>query len=305
MQGLELDYVGERGGKDPRSQMMASLERQRQLLTIVAEFGPDISVSTASADCARISFGLRLGHLAVNDSPHSSIAAKLSLPLTFHLACPWLIPYSAWSPYGLMKENITRYRALDPVAWLKRQPPGEVSLPLDPKKKTITVRLEESYAPYMLGTKGDWVGEVLRRVANSFPEQNLVALCRYDEQLRDIKEKFGDSYIVPEDVIDGTALLRSTDVFIGMGGTMTAEAALLGVPAISAFQKEYLIERFLILQGLVVKARSPGGVVNAVRLLLDERKRNIIKAKAQKLLNSMEDPAQKVAGLVESLKLPN
>ncbi|TLY09586.1 MAG: DUF354 domain-containing protein [Thaumarchaeota archaeon] len=80
MHGFDLTYVGERGGKELNLQLKASLERQQDLLPLVESSEPDVSVSVASADCARISFGLGIRHVAVNDSPHSVVAGKLSLP---------------------------------------------------------------------------------------------------------------------------------------------------------------------------------------------------------------------------------
>ncbi len=305
MQGLQLTYVGERGAKEPREQLVASLKRQQELLPQVEEFRPDISVSTASADCARISFGLRIRHLAVNDSPHSVVAGKLSLPLSFHLMTPWVIPYSDWSVYGITRRMITRYRALDPAAWLKRAYRGRLDLVLDRRKKTITVRLEESYAPYMIGSDTGWTDRVLNQIARDFREYNLVALGRYDEQLRDVRAKFEESFLIPENAIDGTALLRATDLFIGLGGTMTAEAALMGVPTISAFQRDYLVERYLVSKGLVTKARNPEKISKLGMKLTQKEVRARISSKARRLLDWMEDPAQKIASLVERIDLNN
>ncbi len=303
MKGLELTYVGERGDKEPVSQLRASLDRQQMLLPLVKEFTPDISLSTASADCARISFGMRVKHLAVNDSPHSVVAGKLSLPLSFHLMTPWVIPYSAWSIYGFKSHMITRYRALDPAAWLKRPHTGKLDIPLDPAKKTITVRLEESYAPYMVGSDADWVNRVLQRISEDFHGYNLVALSRYGEQLKNIRAKFGESFIVPENIVDGTALLRATDLFVGLGGTMTAEAALMGVPTISAFQKDFMVERYLVSKGLVTKARRPELISKLGMKLMQKEVRARVSRRASRLLEWMEDPARKIARLVASVDI--
>ncbi len=305
MHSFDLNFIGERGGKERSQQLRASLERQQGLLPIVESFEPDVSVSVASADCARISFGLGVRHVAVNDSPHSVVAGKLSLPLSYHLLTPWIIPYSAWAGFGLRKKNITRYRALDPAAWLKRAVLGKLDLVLDRRKKTITVRLEESYAPYMIGSDKDWTARVLNQIAKDFRGCNLVALGRYDEQLRDVKAKFEESFIIPENAIDGTALLRATDLFVGLGGTMTAEAALMGVPTISAFQRDYLVERYLVSRGLVTKARSPEKISKLGMKLMQKEVRARISSKARRLLNWMEDPAQKIASLVERIDLNN
>ena len=44
---------------------------------------------------------------------------------------------------------------------------------------------------------------------------------------------------------DGKHLLNNTDVFIGSGGTMTAESALMGIPTISYNAVPNIIEEFL------------------------------------------------------------
>ncbi len=45
---------------------------------------------------------------------------------------------------------------------------------------------------------------------------------------------------------DGKYLLNNTDMFIGSGGTMTAESALMGVPTISYNAVPNIVENFLV-----------------------------------------------------------
>ncbi len=301
---LEVSFVGSRGGKDPLGQLQRSLERMEQLLPMVVAFSPDASVSAASADCARISFGLRVMHVAVNDSPHSLVAGKLSLPLSHHVMTPWIIPYSAWSGFGVSRSQVTRYRALDPAAWLKRRPRPASSRgrTRSSERATILVRLEESYAPYLFGSDESWSERVLTRLARDFGGQNLVALCRYDDQLASIKKKFGASFTVPEQVVDGAEMIEKSDVFVGMGGTMTTEAALLGVPAVSAFQgAELYTEKYLLSKRLLLRARSVDEVSKCVKKSLDPGYRESYRPRGRALLNWMEDPAAKVAGYLETL----
>jgi uncharacterized protein len=304
MLGLELSFVGSRGGKDPREQFKLSLERMGQLLPMVVKFSPDVSVSVASADCARVSFGLRVRHIAVNDSPHSMVAGKLSLPLTHHLMTPWIIPFSAWSVFGVSRERISRYRALDPAAWLKRRPRRESSRAEagNGKKATILVRLEESYAPYLAGSDESWSERILVRLAQDFKGQQLVALCRYDDQLASVKKRFGSSYVVPKGAVDGARSIERSDVFVGMGGTMTTEAALLGVPAVSAFQgAELYTEKYLLSKRLLLKARSVDEVSKCVRASLDPQYREGYQRRGRALLDWMDDPSEKVIGYLETL----
>jgi len=304
MLGLELSFAGSRGGKDLREQLRLSIERMEQLLPMVSSFSPDVSVSVASADCARISFGLRVRHVAVNDSPHSLVAGKLSLPLSYHIMTPWIIPYSAWSVFGISRVQISRYRALDPAAWLKhrsRQPskgrPGSGKT-----KATILVRLEESYAPYLAGSDESWSEKILVRLARDFKGHELVALCRYEDQLASVRKKFGASYSVPEGAVDGAAMIERSDVFVGMGGTMTTEAALLGVPAVSAFQGPALYtEKYLLSKSLLLKARSVAEVSKCVTTSLTPHYAESCERRGRALLDWMDDPSEKV---IEYLKTP-
>jgi predicted glycosyltransferase len=298
MCGLDLKFVGERGGKDPSEQLLASTRRESEVIPIVKEFAPDVALSVASAVCARVAFGLSVPHIAVNDSPHSEVAARLSLPLSVILLCPWIIPYDAWTRYGLTRSQVLRYHALDPVAWLRRKPLNGPVPRLSAGKKTITLRLEESYAPYMTGFNEGWGGFVLSSIGEAFPDHNLVALCRYGNQLEKVREKFGSQYIVPEDFVDGRRLLSSTDLFVGMGGTMSAEAALMGVPTISAFQGSLLTEKYLISVGLLSKASTPSSLLKYARRLLDPSFKAASSRRAKHVISHMEDPVPKIVSSV-------
>jgi len=299
MAGLELRYVGDRGTKGPEDQLLAATKRQAEMIPIVQEFRPQVAVSIASAICARIAFGLGFKHIAVNDSPHSEVAGRLSIPLSHHLLCPWVIPYRAWEKFGIRKDQVTTYRALDPAAWLKREPLSGPVPKLDPRKKTMTVRIQESDAPYLAKADMTWTDKVLTALLGAFPDTNLVALCRYDFQVEEIKAKFGSRCFVPNDVVSGHDLLARTDLFVGMGGTMSAEAALMGVPTISAFQGLLYTDRYLERKGLLARALTGQALVSHAKRFLSDEFRDSYSKRAVRVLDSMEDPVPRIAGFIE------
>ena len=293
--GLDLVYVGDRGKKGFEEQLLAATRRQAEIIPIVQDFKPTVAVSIASAVCARVAFGLGIRHVAVNDSPHSEVAGRLSLPLSYHLLCPWVIPYSAWEPYGVRRNQVTTYRALDPAAWLKRKPLGGPIPRLNKSKKTITVRVQESDAPYLAKADMSWTDKLLSSLLDEFHEVNLVALCRYDFQVDEIKRKFGDRCIVPDEVVSGHDLLSATDLFIGMGGTMSAEAALMGVPTISAFQGSLFTDNYLKSKGLLARALSSEALVSCTKRFMAEGFKESFARRSRRILDSMEDPVPKIA----------
>ena len=150
----------------------------------------------------------------------------------------------------------------------------------------------------MVGTDRGLTSQMLEELAESYPDANLVALCRYGKQLDEIERRFGSRYIIPDGIVDGRRLLEITNLFIGMGGTMTTEAALLGVPSISAFQGVLFTELYLRSEGLLVKTKDPREVIRNARVLLEGGVRSRIAKKADAILRSMEDPVLKVADSV-------
>ena len=297
--GLDLKYVGDRGTKGQEEQLLAATRRQAEMIPLVKGFKPDVAMSIASAVCARVAFGLGIKHVAVNDSPHSEVAGRLSIPLSHHLLCPWVIPYKAWERFGIQRKQITTYRALDPAAWLKRKPlPGPIPK-LDRGKKTITVRVQESDAPYLAKADMTWTDKLLSTLLEAYPDANLVALCRYEYQVEEVKAKFGSRWIVPDEVVSGHDLLSATDLFVGMGGTMNAEAALMGVPTISAFQGSLYTDGYLKSVGLLAKALTPSAVLSSAKRYLSDANVAEYRRKAIRILDSMEDPVPRIAGFIE------
>jgi len=303
---LELDAqtVGRHGGETLVGKLEASAERVLKLAGYVVEKAPDAAVCFASPECARVAFGLNIPLFCVNDSPHSEKVARLTTPLANILFTPWVIPPSIWVGFGIPRDRIVVYRALDPAAWLKRniQPKSEPKLTqLDRSKKTIAVRLEESQAYYLNPDNLKWTTSVIDSILNEASEANLLILSRNQAQREALKKRYRDKLIILEEPYFGPTLLKTVDVFIGMGGTMTVEAALIGVPTISAqrvgrlYTEEYLVE-----QGLILKPGSPEAVAKTAKeMLRDTKLRTQLANKAKRILSRMEDPVEKIASTIE------
>ncbi len=298
MKGLDLKLVGRHGGSERYSKLVASAERIEALAGTIDEFAPDTAVTFSSPEGARVAFGLGIRHIGFNDSPHAEAVARLTIPLMNKLLCPWVIPYASWVNLGISRRNIMRYHALDPAAWLKDSEAdfsatakGEAS----EKERTILIRLEETKASYIADKKlgsTDLVGTVINEFAQY---TNVSILCRYNDQIEEAKQRYGGKAKIIENVIDGIALLKSIDLFIGAGGTMTAEAALLGIPTISIAPVRYYIEEYLVQSGLVARARKANVLPKLVnKMLSDDKFRKMQKKRAARVLASMEDPTEKI-----------
>ena len=76
---------------------------------------------------------------------------------------------------------------------------------------------------------------------------------------------------------------------------MTAEASLLGKPTISIAPVRFYIEKYLIKSGLVKRALSARHLVRlSNKMLLDEHYTNVQENRSKHILDSMDDPIDKL-----------
>jgi len=270
------------------------------LSTIVERFAPDLTISFCSPEAARISYGLGIKHIAFTDAPHAEAVMRLSIPLIQKLLIPWIIPKKEFVKYGISKNDIIQYRAIDAAVVVRgksrRYSRSDFCLK---NKKTILIRAEESQAAY-ISNKKNVVNHIIDEIAKKFSNHNIVILGRYSSQINWFKKEFGNKVIVIDRVVDGNGLLQFVDVFIGSGGTMTAEAALLGIPTISYDAVPNHIEKYLVRNGLVIREGSPKKIVKIVkRVLKSYYTKN--QEKLKKILNSMEDPFSKLTATIKSV----
>ncbi len=302
IRGINLVFVGKHGGSDKISKLDASLTRMYRLLSIVRKFKPELTVSFCSPEASRISYGLGVRHIAFCDSPHADAVMRLSLPIIQRLLIPWIIPKKEFTKYGISEEKISSYKAIDAAVIVKERSKNDSNYNfLLKKKKTILIRPEESEAAYVSDNKNRII-KIIREITKEFQNYNIVVLGRYLPQISQLKHKFGSNVIVLDRVIDGKNLLKFTDVFIGSGGTMTAEAALMGVPTISYHAVPNYIEQYLVKNGLVKREENPQKIVFLVKKILKSNNKKF-RNRAKKILNSMEDPFSKLIINIKTLSI--
>lgn len=298
IRGTNLVFIGKHGGADRLDKLNASLLRMNGLLSKIRKFAPHLTVSFCSPEAARISYGLGVKHIAFCDSPHAEAVMRLSIPLVQKLLIPWIIPKREFSKYGISQRDIISYKSLDASVIVKNKSKKYSKTDFTLKnKKTIVIRTEESEAAY-ISTKNNSI-HIARKIANGFPDCNVVILGRYFSQINQFKQELGNKIIVLDKVVDGKGLLMLTDVFIGSGGTMTAEAALMGIPTISYDAAPNLIELYLVKKRLIKRERDPKKISMLVKQFLKSDNKTSINAR--KMLNSMEDPFSKLVTTIRSI----
>ena len=295
---FDLIFVGKHGGGDKKSKLKASIERIEKLSKKIKKFGPDVVISFGSPEAARISFGLGIKHIMFCDSPHANAVMKLTLPLIQKLLIPYVIPKKEFSKFGINEKDIVQYKAIDAVVTIQRKINKNIISPFkNNNKKNILIRVEEEEAAYT--SKSSKIIPIIQKIANDYNDENIIVLGRYTQQIINLQKIMGKKIKVIKMSFDGKYLLNDTDVFIGSGGTMTAESALMGIPTISYNAVPNIIENFLVKKSLVKRETNPKKVSNEIKRIF-ARKNDQNQKRAKKVVKQMEDPIEKLIKIIKN-----
>lgn len=296
---MKVVIVGKHGGANKSNKLKASTHRIQLLTEIIERFNPNLVITCCSPEAARISYGIGIKHIAFTDSPHAEAVMRLCLPFVQKLFTPWIIPKKEFVRFGISEKDIIQYKAIDAAAIVKQKSKKCQKSDFKLKdKKTIVIRIEESEAAYVLGKKNSSL-DIIREIVKRNSNHNIVVLARYFAHVKILKKEFGNEIIVFNNVINGKGLLEFTDVFIGSGGTMTAEAALMGIPTISYEGVPNIIEKYLVRIGLIKREKIPSRIVDHIGHILKSNNTRV-KKKAGTLMSSMEDPFSKLLIAIKS-----
>ena len=281
--------VGKHGGKNNVNKLLASLDRTKLLTNKIEKLNPDLLISFCSPEASRVAFGLGIPHIAFSDSPQAKAVMRLSLPYAAKLLTPWIFPKSDFEGFGINRKNIISYKAIDAGIIIKNYQKNKQKK--INAKKIIVIRPEESEAAYI--TKKSKTIKIIKKIVDKFPEEQKIVLSRYKEQTENLRKIFDSDICLFSKPVNGKELLNNTDCFIGSGGTMTAEAGLLGIPTISLNTIPNRIEDFLVKKRIIVRSENPEKISKEVYQSLNNLQ--IIKKRkenAKKIVSTFEDPYQ-------------
>ncbi len=290
--------VGKHGGGKKSNKMMASLQRSKLLTKKIEKFTPDLLISFCSPEASKIAFRSNIRHIAFSDSPHAEAVMKLSLPFVTKLLTPWIIPKNDFTRYGIGSKNIIRYKTIDAALIIKNY--KSLKKKNSKSKKIILIRPEEVEAAY--ASKNNKTVKIIKKIVEKFPNEEKIVLSRYENQSKELKRVFGSDISLFSKAINGQEFLRKTDCFIGSGGTMTAEAGLLGIPTISLNSIPNRIEDYLVKKKLIMRVETSEKISKEVfRALNDKNFMKKRKIQSKKILSSFEDPYQILLRTIRTL----
>jgi predicted glycosyltransferase len=184
--------------------------------------------------------------------------------LAFRLATCVLMPQALLgtnvSRQGATRAKIVFYPGLKEELYIGDfQPDAEILDKLDVDRlgddPVVVTRTPPTRAIYHR-FKNPLFNEILLRL-DCQPNVRLVVLARHAEQREAMTTLDLRNAVIPAAAVDSRSLMYAADLVLGAGGTMTREAALLGVPTLSVYGgSQPAVDRLLEERGLLRLVRS-------------------------------------------------
>jgi predicted glycosyltransferase len=223
-----------------------------QLYRFLQSQNVDVAISQSSFHSPVVARMLGVRSIYMNDNEYAAgnipsfiFATKIMVPeflgmekLTKQWANPKKVAY-----YPGVKEGIYLW------GFAERLPQQSCHNGALRSRRTAYVRPEPWIAQYYKGSR-NFMDELLLGMKDHV---DIVVLPRGEEQgIHYQQPKFSGVRVVTS-ALDITDIAPDCDLFIGAGGTMTREMAVLGIPTISVYQDELLdVDRYLLSVGAFV-----------------------------------------------------
>jgi predicted glycosyltransferase len=260
--GFDPEVVGRAGAaKGKAGKVLALTDRARRLYSLLRGRRKELSVALSHGARSQAIAGHYLGlrTISLDDYEFSN---QSHLRFVDSLLVPSVVPKEAWP---IPPERVVHYPGLKEEIYLSRRVGAGRPIPeleAAPGLKVL-FRPEAPTAHYRSDTSELIGAAVLRRLAGH-GGVHVTLLPREPEQGRALQEqcrRLGVPVWVPDRVLDGPALVSAVDLMVGGGGTMTREAAVLGVPSYSFFAGTWgAVDHHLAERGHLVRLETPDDV---------------------------------------------
>lgn len=248
--GLQHTTIGEHYGKDFLKKVFGFPIRILQLKKFLKDKNIDVAVSQSSFHSPVVARLMGIPSIYTNDNEHA-MGNKPAFFCATQILIPENLPIKNIAKTGISIKKIKQYPGVKEgiYLWSKGETIQEKRKQQNPATIKIYIRPEPQTAQYYKG-KENFLDETIIALQDKYA---IIVLPRDANQSKHYKqEKFHATY-VPDNPLSFDDIAADCSIFIGAGGSMTRELAILGIPTISVYQDDLLeVDQFLISKNLML-----------------------------------------------------
>lgn len=240
IEGWNYAEIGGHAGASLFKKVTYFPKRVFQLYHFLKKNKPDVAVSHSSFYSPITAWFLRIPSIYINDNEYAKgnyisflFATKIMLP-------EFLKEVSKKKKWNKLVE-IVFYPGTKEALYLSKKK----NIPAFSHKEinNIYIRPEPWTAQYYKGKKF-FLDDLILKLSLSY---NVKILPRGNDQKKHYESEKFSSVNVFDKAVSLDKIIEDCDFFIGAGGTMTREIAILGIPTISIYQDELLeVDKYLV-----------------------------------------------------------
>jgi uncharacterized protein len=244
---LKYTVVGEHYGKNIYKKFFGYPIRVMQLRKFLSKMKPDVAVSQSSFHSPVVAKLLGIPSIYTNDNEHA-LGNKAGFYFATSVMIPENLPIENVVRKGASPRRVSHYPGVKEGIYLWKK--GESIHQQREKRKMpgvkIYVRPEPLTAQYYKGGL-NFLDDTLEKLQHKV---TIIVLPRDKTQAAHYRQPKFSKVIVPEKPLEFDQIAEDCTLFIGAGGSMTRELAILGIPTISVYQDELLeVDKFLLEKG--------------------------------------------------------
>jgi predicted glycosyltransferase len=247
---LKHTVVGDHYGKNFYKKVFGYPIRVLQLRKFLASQKPDLAVSQSSFHSPVVAKLLGIPSIYTNDNEHA-MGNKPSFLCATTILIPENLAISKVARNGVSAKKVIQYPGVKEgiYLWSKGEKIQQQRSQNQSKEINIYIRPEPQTAQYYKG-KENFLDDTIVALQGKY---KITVLPRDANQASHYKqEKFSATH-VPDKPMSFDVIAANCSIFIGAGGSMTRELAILGIPTISVYQDELLdVDQFLLAKGLIL-----------------------------------------------------
>ncbi len=246
--GLKHTVVGEHYGKNLFKKIFGYPIRVWQLRNYLKPLKPDLAISQSSFHSPVVAKLLGIPAIYTNDNEHA-MGNRPAFLFADTILIPENLVIEKVARLGVSSKKVIQYPGVKEgiYLWGKGASIWQNRKNLS-EKAEIYIRPEPQTAQYYKG-KQNFLDETIVALKASC---NITILPRTSEQQSHYKQAKFIGVHVPDKPLSFDEIAAICTLFIGAGGSMTREMAILGIPTISVYQDELLdVDGYLLQQQLM------------------------------------------------------
>jgi predicted glycosyltransferase len=263
----DVEVIGEPSPGGLAAKVSSIAARVRDLRAWARRARPDVALSHNSYAQLVAARSLRIPAVTAMDYEHQP-ANHLAFRSASLVLVPEALPTGKLRRQGARSAKVIRYRGFKEQLYLDGFRPDAAAVRRVAKGRSedqplVVARAAPAGAVYHRSENAILL-DAVRRLASA--NAACVVLTRSPAQRDDVAALGLANVSAPEHAIDARSLVAYADLFVGAGGTMTREAALMGVPTVSVFEgRAAAVDTQLMRQGRLRRVTSAAAVGPAVR----------------------------------------